>query len=286
MKAIALATRLARDLDEKSVIDLTADARLEILDAINGGLQRLHALAPFESKTTTGSISLEAPINISIGVTAGSDEITGHSFTDDQFYRTIRINGDVIDNQIAGVSRLLHPYGGTTGTVPATIYSDGVAVLEPYDELIGDPRILETGTHLTNFLRTWDRFGKPVGRPDFYHVEANARNQNSPAPSVIRFDRLPDRAYRLEAKFTLAPARMTFADLLAPGADIPLRTEFVEVYLLPIARDILSSSSLWKNKETKAKAHADAETAESKYAALTPRHLSTPNNVVRTKRGW
>lgn len=286
MKAIAFATRLARDLDEKSVIDLTADARLEILDAINGGLQRMHALAPFESKTTTGSISVEAPIGISLGVTAGSVDITGYTFSTDHLYRTIRVSGDVIDNQVAGVSQLLHPYGGSTGTVGATIYSDGVAVLEPYDELIGDPLILETGTRLTHLQRTWDRYGKPLGRPEFYHVEANARNQNSPAPSVIRFDRLPDRAYRMEAKFTLAPARMTFADLLAPGADIPLRAEFVEVYLLPIARDILSSSSLWKNKETKAKARTDAEAAESKYAVLTPRHLSTPNNVVRTKRGW
>ena len=39
MKAIALSNKLARDLDEKSVADLTADVRLAILDAINGGLQ-------------------------------------------------------------------------------------------------------------------------------------------------------------------------------------------------------------------------------------------------------
>jgi hypothetical protein len=286
MKAIAFANRLSRDLGEKSVIDLTADARLELLDATNGSLQKLHAIAPLDSKTTMGSIPLEAPVTATIGVTTGSAEVTGDPFTIDQFYRTIRIGGDAIDNQIVGPTNLLHPYAGATGTITATIYCDGVAIFEPYDELIGDPLILETGTRLTHLQRQWGCMSKPTGRPDFYHVEANARNQNSAAPSVIRFDRLPDRSYRLEAKFTLAPARMAFADLLAPGADIPLRSEYVEVYLLPIARGILTSSSLWKNKETKANARSDSDTAERKYEALATRHVATPRNFVRTKRGF
>lgn len=284
MKAVALGNRLARDIDEKSVIDLTADVRLEILDAINGGLQAMHALAPFHSKTTTGSIPLEAPITVTLGVTNGSVEITGDPFTIDQFYRTIRIDGDVIDNQIVGAAELLHPYSGDTGTVTAIIYCDGVAIIEPYDEMIGDPRILETNSQLIHFGHLCQR--KRVARPRYYVVEANARNQNSPAPSVIRFDTLPDQAYRLEAKFTLAPARIGFSDLLAPAAEIPLRSEYVEVYLLPIARGILTSSSRWKDKETKAQARTDAETAERKYSELVPLHVATPRNFVRTQRGF
>ena len=285
MKAIALANKLARDLDEKSMADLTADARLEILDAINGGLQRMHALAPAISKITTGSILLDAPLAVSMGVATGSTEVTGHTFTADQLYRTVRIEGDDIDNQVIGPASLLHSYAGSTGTVAAILYSDAVAVCEPYDELAGDPRIVETRTTLVNCKCPWQHH-KPVERPRFYTMESNARNQNSPAPSVIRFSSLPDRLYRLEAQFTLAPVRIAFADMLSPGADIPLRSELVEVYLLPIARDILASSSLWKNKETKAKAASDALKAEHDYAMLTSTTLATPHSFVRTQPGF
>lgn len=285
MKAIAFANRLVRDLNETNITALTADARLELVDAINGGLQKLHSLAPQVSKETTGGITVAAPETVSIGVTNGSSEITGHDFGPDEFYRTIRISGDDIDNQIVGINQLLHSYGGPTGTVGATFYGDAAAVAEPYDEMVGDPIILETRTMLTNSGRNWP-CRKQVRRPEFYHVEANARNQNSPAPSVIRFDSLPDRLYRMEAKFTLAPARVTFSDLLAPGADIPIRAELVEVYLLPIARSILANSALWKNPATKASARADGTNAEITYEALTPKTLATPNNKVRTKRGW
>lgn len=286
MKAIALANRLSRDLDEKSVNDLTADARLEILDAINGAIQLMHGLASNESKTTTGGIVLDEPLSVSLGVTFGSVDTTGDAFSSDQLYRTIRIDGDGIDNQIVGPNRLLHPYAGQSGTVVAIIYCDAVAVVEPYEELISNPRILETDTELTNWPRPWHPMSKPVRRPMCYQVEANARNQNSQAPSVIRFDSLPDQLYRLEAKFSLAPARIGFPDLLAPGADIPLRAEHVEAYLLPIARGIMTTSSLWKNANTKPSALKASEKAEADYEARIPRTLVTPNNRTRTKRGF
>lgn len=286
MKAIAFGNRLARDLDVTSYLETPVDVRQEMLDAINGGLQKLHALAPAESKITTGSIPLAAPETISIGVTNGSTEITGYDFEEGQYFRTIRIDGDGIDNQVMGTNELLHPYGGETGTVSAIVYGDAVSIVEPYDELVGDPRVLETDTRLVHFKREWCRQEKPVGRPCFYHVEANARNQNPTAPAVLRVDHLPDQLYRLEGKFTLAPARIGFADLLAPGADIPLRDELVEVYLLPISRALMTTCRLWRNKAVIGQINTAAEDAERKYEALVPRTLATPNNKVRTKPGW
>lgn len=287
MKAIALGNRLARDIDEKSVVDLTADVRLEILDAINGGLQTMHGLAPFQSKTTISSVPLQAPVNVEIGVTDGSAEITGYDFTYDQLYRTIRIAGDPIDNQIVGTNWLLHPYNGTTQAASAIIYSDAVAVPEPIDELIGDPHILETGRVLTHYVpHLSEGFRKQIGEPRFYWMESNSINQNSPAPSVICFDTLPDKAYRLEARFTLSPARITFSDLLSAESAIPLRIEYIEVYLLPIARGLLTSSRLWRDPSTKAQAREDAQMAARKYEMIVPRTLATPNNRVGTKAGF
>jgi hypothetical protein len=285
MRAIALASRLARDFQERNVSELLVDARLEILDAINGGLQALHSIASDGSKTTLGSIPLVAPISVSIAVTNGSADLE-EVFETSYLYRTIRIDGDSIDNQIVGQSKLLHPYAGSTGTVSATIYCDAVAMPEPYGEMVGDPRILETGTILRNFRYNPLSRLKQVFRPSYYFVEANARNQNTYAPAVIRFDTLPDKAYRLEVEFTFAPARVSFADLLSSGADVPIRAEHVESYLLPIARGILTGSSLWNNPKTRADARNDAEAAKSAYRALIPRHLSTPNNRVGTKKGF
>ena len=287
MKAIALANRLCRDLKETSVTNLTADVRLEILDAINGGLQRLDAIAPAHAKTTVASLYLEAAATVSIGVTLGSTATTGTAFTADQYGRTIRIPGDDIDNQIVGVNSILHPYAGTTGTVSAVIYSDAVALPEPYAALVGDPRILETGRDLMHQkVRCSTRTKKNSAEPQFYWVESNARNQSPGAPAVIRFDTLPDRAYRLEVDAELAPDRVSFSDILTPGPELPLRGEHVELYLLPIARGLLTSSAMWRDAESKSSARDEAKTAEQKYEVLAPKALATPRNVVRTKPGY
>ena len=287
MKAIALANRLCRDLKETSVINLTAETRLEILDAINGGLQRLDAVAPAHAKTTTASLYLEAAATVSIGVTLGGVDTTGTAFTADQYGRTIRIPGDSIDNQVVGANSILHPYTGATGTVSATIYSDAVALPEPYAALVGDPKILETGRDLAHQkIRStaWTR--KNSGEPQCYWVEPNARNQSPGSPAVIRFDTLPDRAYRIEVEAELAPARVAFADLLAPGPEIPLRGEHVELYLLPIARGLLTSSQMWRDADSKSAARNDSDAAEMKYKLLAPRTLATPNNCVGTPHGY
>lgn len=287
MKAVAFQNRLCRDLDITSVNELPADIRQEILDAINGGLQKLHALAPPTSKEVIGSIPLPAPVTLSLEVTSGSTTIAGYDFEAAEYYRTIRIDGDPIDNQPMGTNELLHPYGGATGAVSATLYGDAVSIVEPYEELVSDTlRNLDTGDDLIHFRRDWISQSKPSGRPEYFHAEANAINRNSPAPAVLRFDHLPDRLYRLQGTFSTAPARIDFTDLLTPGADIPLRDELVEVYLLPISRSLLTSCRLWRDKDAKSKANADARDAEAKYEALTPKTLVTPRNRVRTKRGY
>jgi len=285
MKVISLANRLSRDLSEKSMADLTADTKQELLDAINGGLQRLNSLAPAESKTVPISIPLAAPLTIALGVTNGSYDITGHDFAADECYRTIVIDGDDLLNSVVGANELFHPYSGTTGTVSATLYCDAVMLPEPYSSLIGDPRIMETMTTLIHFQPDALRRKHPA-RPNYYWMEANARNQNPPAPLVMRFDTLPDRAYRLESKAVVAPTKITFSDLLTAGIDVPLIDEHVECYLLPVARGLLSSSGMWRNKETVAMVRDDAKAAENRYATLVPTTFATPRNLVRTKQGF
>ena len=289
MKAFAFANRLCRDLNAESFADISTTTRQEVLDAINGGLQRLDALASHESRTTTVGFSLAAPTTMSLGVTNGSTLTTGDTFTADHLYRTIRIDGDDIDNQVIAAGELLHPYSGTTGTVSAIIYSDAITVPEPYDELVGGIRILETAREMIPSARPWERSWeriRRIGEPKTFIVEPNARNQTPPAPAVIRVDPMPDAAYRMEAKFTLAPARVAFADLLIAGSDLPIRAEYIEIYLLPVCRGLLATSEMWKNADTRSVVVKNAEKAEGDFADRVPRTMSTPRNFSRTKPGF
>lgn len=291
MKAIAFAQRLLRDTTAADLAGLNPDGRLEFLDAINGSLQKIHSLSPHHAKITTGSIRLGAPTTVSMGVTEGSRQFTSYAATADDFYCTVRIPGDDIDNQVVASDSLLHPYAGTSGTVDALIYHDAAILPEPYSEIISRPRILETREFLTHDRTRsgWDfrERRRDIGEPRFFCVESNARNNNPLSPGIFRVDCLPDSAYRLEMEVLLAPARISFADLLAGSSTpIPLRAEHIEGYLLPIARGLLTESSLWRDKESKAATTTKASEAEAGYSIFVSQTLTTPNNRVGTPHGF
>ena len=286
MKAIAFQNRLCRDLTISSVNELPADIRQEILDAINGSLQKFHSLAPPSTKEVQAGIFLPAPKSLTLTVTNGSTTIEGGDFVADEYYRTLRIDGDTIDNQPMGLNELLHPYAGESGQVSATLYGDAISVPKLYTELISQHlKNLDTDTLITHAL-TWPDSPKSVGRPDFFVVEPNARNRNPDSPAIIRFDCLPDRLYRLQGAFSIAPVRVVYSDLLTPGVDLPIRDEWIESCLLPIARGSMTSCRLWRDEQTKAKARDEATEAERRLDTLYPMTLATPNNHVGTPLGF
>jgi hypothetical protein len=288
MKAIAFVTRLGRALNVTSPQDLTVDARQEILDAINGAIQRIDELSGSKSKTTNGAFFLPAPETISLGVTNGSATITGYSFTTEHFAKTIRVGGDKIDNQVKSPSSLLHTYKGATGTVSAVIYGDAIYLPEPYLEIIGDPMILEISRILTKGSINDSALPiKDIGIPTKYWIEGNAGNRNPDYPAIVKFHPMPDQHYRIKVEVSQAPVRIKFADLLAPGEKLPVREEWIESYLLPIALSNLSTSELWKNKQTKNAALTAGEMALRRFAALMPSATyATPSNEVGTPSGF
>ena len=287
MKAIAFAQRLLRDLKEKDVASLAAADRQEIGDAINGALQKLHDLSPPHAREADGSVLLAAPLAVIVELAAGSAEFTGYTAGNEQLHCTIRIEGDPVDNRITGANSLLHPYGGATGPRTAMIYHDAALIPEPFAEIISRPRVLETRRVLEAYRvpgPAWEERG--VSEPREYRVEANAVNQSSPAPAVLRVDPMPDRSYRLEMRVALAPARISFTDLLSGIRELPLREEHVEAYLLPIARGLLCHSTLWRNAEMRPAVLAAASQAEAAYAVLAPKTQATPCNRVGSPVGY
>lgn len=290
MKLIAYSQRLLRDWNYKALAELDAPAKLELLDAINGGLQSLHAIAPAHSKITQGSLSLGAPTAVSLALTEGSAAFTGYTVTEEDMYCTVRLDGDAVDNQIIGTGLLLHPYAGATGTAAGTIYHDACLIPEIYDELLGKPRIIETRRDLEHYPGTVPDFTywseRVVREPRFYVVEGNARNQNPVAPAVFRTDSLPDRAYRMNVRVKMSPLRVKLTDLASDSTDVPLREDHVELYLLPVSRGLMALSQHWSDKERVNKAFDAADAARDAYRALAPQYLSTPANSVGTPIGW
>lgn len=290
MKAIALANRLIRDLKVKNLQELTADARQEIQDCVNAALQQMHALAPPHSKITQAAMVLTAPETVTLGLTQGSTTVTDHAFGLGDLFKTIRIAGDEVDNQVIGETELLHPWGGSTSTVTAVLYGDAVAIPEGYEEVISDPWVLETrrflvqgnpadSGHITRL--------RSISSPERYWMEENAANCNPPSgPSVLRVDVLPDRMFRLEMRVSLAPARMSFLDFMDASKSVPMRDEHIEAYLLPFARAGMTESDLWRDKTAIASVNRKAERAEANYMALIPKTLATPANRTRTRRGF
>jgi len=289
MKAIAFAQRLLRDIKEKDLASLNADTRLELTDAINGAIARMHSVAPPHSKITKAAITLPAPTEVTLTLLNGSVEIAGYDPVDDDAYCTIRIEGDGVDNQITSNGSLLFPYSGTDGDHDAVIYHDASVLPEPFEEIIEDPEDIRYGERLLKDETQEYRFQSPtrrrqleVGNPTRWWVESNAANQGMDAPLIFRVGSLPSELVRLQTKVSMGPARISFQSLLNGTAVLPMRHEHIEAYLLPIARGILSSSTLWREADTKDSASRQGETAQANYMILSPKTTSSPQNRVYT----
>jgi hypothetical protein len=287
MTVYSFIQRVCRDLVQTNPSNLTAEERQQIVDCVNASLQRMHDLAPDHSKVTAISLTLNEPKQITIGVTQGGHAFTGYVATDTDLYCTIKIDGDDVENQIVGAGEFLQPYAGQTGTVNATIYYDAVALPNEYSSIASNPRYANNHIellqgHFPRRSRLLQRFA--IGEPEYWMMEANA--QQDDFRSVFRVDRLPTSAIRLKATARIAPPRIRFLDTLAASTMIPIRPEHVESYLLPMVRGMLSETSLWKDKETRATASKRGEEVEARYEMMIPKQISTPSNTVGTPIGY
>jgi hypothetical protein len=296
MKTMALASRLMRDLKDASLAQLTADARLELLDAVNGSLQEMHDLAPPHAKIRNHAFFAAPPQTVAVNVTKGSRDVQGNPFPADAEHCTIRIIGDAVDNQVRGTNGLFHPYAGPTGTAMATIYRDALLVPETIDEVIDDALFIIDSRE--RIIKDSSRQGemwvqgrvpgttKRVAQPRRWWMEAEARSANPAAPAIIRLDTLPDAGYRIQGRVSIAPGRVTFVDMLTDSAVVPIRPQHVESYLLPLCRAKLSTSSMWRDKDMIQTVKNEAESARLAYANLIPQTISTQANRVGTPFGF
>ncbi|MFT4175014.1 MAG: hypothetical protein QM627_00015 [Luteolibacter sp.] len=287
MKAIALAKRLARDLVNPDLATMSADDRLVLVDAMNAGFQRYHALSPDNTKITTGALFLPGPKTVTLEVEQGSPVFSGYAAALEDLYCTVRVDGDGIDNQMVSDTELLHPYAGPSGTVNATIYGDASALFEPVIGLASNPRVLESGRLLlqdaAKTVEAKTMTQKPLREPWCWWTENNGRVSGPVAPSIFRVDSLPPSALRIQGTFYMGPLRLNITDLTDNDAAVLFREDTLESTLIPLIRGELAASPLWRLDATR----ADAIKRATEWVGITDiPQLSVPANRAGTPKGF
>lgn len=289
MTTVELAMRLCRDLDVSDLGLLSADGRVDLVDAMNTALQKHHALSPDHLKITPASVTLKEPVTISINVTDGSSTFTGFTPDEDQMFCSVRIQGDEdIDHQIISTTEFLDTYKGVSGLKTAVLYYDVITFYQPIERIATRPRIEGASWRMEEFDRNrWTeqllRNRKGIGRPRYYFPENTGINNDGEAAFLLRMDVLPDQLYRLRMDVQMAPKIITFDDLVTP-ITLPIRRDHIESVLLPLARNELTESPLWKDKD-KINRIKDKSIVAERYFELAAVVQTTPNkNRVGTRR--
>ncbi|MDR1191264.1 MAG: hypothetical protein LBK60_06325 [Verrucomicrobiales bacterium] len=298
MTSVELAMRLCRWLTVKDLAMLPADGRVDVLNAMNAGLQRFYELAPAPYKLTAFAGVLPAPRRVTVSVTKGSAVFGGYVAVAGDKGCTIQIDGDQLENEITASNGLLDVYQGETGARGATIYGDVLRVDSVIRRFIDDPA-LENGAILTkeDGYRRWGGFCWPpgmkfgrrrthrrVGMPRHYWLESVGQSQGGRPAFLLRVDALPDRDYRLRINGELAPRKLRFGDLQTP-VELPIEDSFVESKLLPLCAAALTDSPLWENNKILSRIDSRAGQAAADIALISPT-IDVPRNRVFTPKGW
>lgn len=260
-----LASRLCRGLLVDSYGALPIRERLRVMDAANMGWAAYLGMLPMSRKETQVQRLLNAPLQITIGVTDASAVITyGTSFphapytAESELYgNSVQIPGDAKLNRLDTALTLMGPFLGTTGSVAATFYGDALKFTTDQLQIVQPPRWLATGAsqsrsliHLVpaNMPPYWEAYPYlntiESGEPLWYWTEP-LRPSSSVASSTWLLRVWPLPAARGTLSFSLAsyPAALSFDDLSAntemavPDRELP--------WLLALCEQHLITSPIW-----------------------------------------
>lgn len=281
MTTFELATHLARRLKGGSLPALSAGATMDLVEAINVGLQECYERLPSWQRRVELSLPLAAPTTVSVGVTNGSATLASGTFSAAQIGRSVVLAGDSNWNKVASTTTLLDAYQGTTGTVAGTVYGDVVSnSLANLDGFSGPLRFADTREELLphNVRRLEPYRSGEVGKPRYYWSEpAGASLGNSPT-SHLRVYPAPDVAYVLRCDAEFRPSLVTFTTL-HQAATIPLADQFLHAALLPLCEACLLRSPEWADD---AKSRLVLDAAERGRALLLGQRPSAgfqPNRI-------
>lgn len=287
MTTMELAQRLARHMRTPDVATMASDEAMALLDSANAGLQKLFAAIPAVYRRTIVTATLRAPRTTSIALTQYSVNVPDATFTDDERGCTVRLTGDVSDNQIASPNKLLAAYLGPTGTVPATVYNDALSISEEIHSVTSMPR-LHTGDVLFRADQIkqrcwWNASTKQAGCPDEFYMSPVGVSQDGSPMVLLRVHPMPLQDYRLEMELELQPKRLTFLNMQR-AEHLPVPPALVESGLLPLCEWELAGTRYWTSDRTAVEAR---RTDALRFLENNvPHDILPPDNCVGTPYGF
>lgn len=298
MNTVYLARLLGRHLAVEDAGNLPDDAALDVVSAINEGLEDFYRLAPATLRRTTFSATLRAPEDVNL-VFAGQYANTLSSPTFEARQIGCTLQAGRWWHQIATPTTVLDDWLDTTLSLQGRVFSDALAINARIAEITSDVRIhsesAPQGRPLVpddSFGRmplhghSWNEIGHPaIGSPGRYKIDTLGLNQGGEAACLLRVFPLPDAdcTIRFEAELSGA-RRVTFADL-SDAVDLPVAATYCESILAPLCEGALITSRFWADSRTKGTVESRAAGAREKLA-LIPQRFAPSNNRCGTARGF
>lgn len=287
MTTIELAARLARRLKAREIDALSVPGAMDLVEAINAGLQECYQLLPPWQRRTTLSLELAAPLSVSLDLTNGSVALGdgGSLFADGLIGRSVVADGDPNWNEVQSETQLLDLYQGATGVHAATVYGDSVfSDFATFDGMVGHPRFADTRETLIPHNPRLEGRPAEIGKPRYYWFEPGANSLGSGVPVFFRVSPAPDRAYVLRCDIEFRPARLAYTSLHTPTA-IALADQFLERALVPLCELRLLRSPEWADAALAQLVLADAAAAREFLGQQRP-SPGVPCNRVGTPPGY
>lgn len=309
MNSIKLAQRLGRHLNIPDAFNLNSDAALDVLAAANGGLACFYRNAPTQLKRTKLSHTVRAPRNVTLTFQDQYSRLVANdSFVLRDNGCTVRFANGSANNIVTGPNSLLDNYLRDDLTTDATIYSDAVPIQDVIEKVIGHLQLFSSDQSLPSVvvhderlragsvIRTYhddtsvddayvlDASLNTIGRPRYYYLEPMGVSQGAEPEFVLRLAPLPDKDYTIRMEAELATQRLTFVDLNTPR-EIFVPSNCIDDILVPLCEAELTSSPLWRDKDSIARFQKAGESAIGRMGAL-PTQMAEPSNTVGTPAGF
>ena len=276
MNSVQLAQRLARNLNVTDEFNLEAEVQLDVLSAINAGLQAFYREMPGQYKRTTLSHTLRAPRTLSVTYGAKySNLVADDTFTVGDLGCTLRHDNGAADTVVIAANAVLDDYLLDSLTTGATLYSDVLPIQDVIERIIGAVRVYDaTRAEPTALIRderlrggrsrrwiggfTPDEIWYPsdssyleqVGRPRYYYLDPVGESQGFEPEFLLRVAPLPDKDYTVRMEAELSTQRIVAADL-TKARTILVADAYIDDILIPICEAELTCSRYWADPATK-----------------------------------
>lgn len=313
MNSIQLMQRLSRNLAIEDPANPPADALLDILQAMNGGLASYYREMPGIYKRTTVSVLIRAPRNVSVTFTNQyAHTVQGTPFTDDMKGCTLRFDSGQADEVIVGNNAVLDDWRDSNlGPLSAKVYSDTIAIQDVIERVVGQVRCFDNSqSQPTMLIRDerlrggramwwngpWDQFGDvwypmdgwifgSVGRPRYYYLEPAGVSQGAEPEMLLRLVPFPDIDYTIRFEAELHTQRIRFADLIT-ARTIYVGDAYVDDILIPLCEAELITSPLWRDRNTiKLVTDRQQKVLQTKMPKI-PHDVGPASNLIGTPRGY